>query len=544
MTGTLTDYLRALPDDALAALLNRRPDLLTPQPTDLAMLAARIQSRVSVARALEGLDLFTLEILDAARISRTPDDDGRTSIDAIIGWAAPTDPGAVRAALKRLEELLIVYGDPDDLHITAAVHEIAPPYPAGLGRPADVLDTDAAALASDPAGLRRALLAATPASRAVLDRLAAGPPIGSVAPGAIADPESAVGALVARNLLVAIADDTVELPREVSLALRRDRLLGTLHPEPPEFPDASRPVKVIDNAGAGQVMETVRQVDALLVALSDEPAGTLRTGGIGVRDLRRLARAADIAEPDAAVLLEVAAAAGLIGESDPGSRPAEPRILPTLAYDQWEAASIASQWARLARAWLSMNRQPGLVGRRQGSNATPAVARRPTASDRDRPVSVLGPELERTGAPRLRGAVLGILADLPPGSTPEVDDILAALHWRAPRRSPWQPSNPDPSATEPVRWMLAEAAQLGIIAVGGLTGYGRLLYNEAIAAALRDPDDDPLGVIGTDTAAGSPAIAALDKLLPPPVDHMLIQADLSVVVPGPPEPALAAELSL
>ncbi len=539
MTGNLTDFLRAYSDDALAALLARRPDLLTPAPTDMSALAARAQSRVSVARALEGLDLFTLEILDAARLSRDVEDGDTTSVDAIMAWAAPTDGRTVRAALRRLEDLLIVYGQPNELHVVPSVDEICSPYPAGLGRPAEQLSKDAAVLANDAAGLRRALLAATPASRAVLDRLADGPPIGTVTPGAIVDPESAVGALVARSLLVAVSEDTVELPREVAFALRRDGRLGTLHPEPPVTSGTSRKIATVDSAGTGQVMEAVRQTDSVLTALSDEPAGILRTGGLGVRDLRRLARAADIPEPAAAVLLEVAAAAGLLGESDPGLRSpsGDPRILPTLAYDQWGGASIANQWARLARAWLGMDRQPGLINRR--APVAPA-ARRATAPDR--PASVLGPDLERTGAPRLRAAVLGILAELEPGATPSVDEILIALHWRAPRRSPWQPGNPDSTATDPVRWTLDEAAQLGLIGLGGLTTYGRLLLSEVLAAAGRDGDDDPLGIWGAD--GGSAAVAALDKMLPAPVDHVLVQADLSVIVPGPPEPGLAAELAL
>ena len=47
-----------------------------------------------------------------------------------------------------------------------------------------------------------------------------------------------------------------------------------------------------------------------------------------------------------------------------------------------------------------------------------------------------------------------------------------------------------------------------------------------------------------DVESGDPSSAAraLDALLPAPVDHFLVQADLTVVVPGPPEPALAAEL--
>ncbi len=296
-------------------------------------------------------------------------------------------------------------------------------------------------------------------------------------------------------------------------------------------------------------MEVVRQTESLLESLAEESAGSLRTGGIGVRDLRRLARAADVPEPAAAVLVEVAATAGLIGEADAGAlaggarAAGEIRFLTTLAYEQWVAASTANRWARLTRAWLVMNRQPGLIGRR--TNATgPATPRRSTASDRDRPVSVLGPELERTGAPRLRAAVLGVLADLPPGATPSVAEVLEALHWRAPRRSPWQPGAGETAATEPVRWTLAEAAQLGLTGLGGLTDYGRMLLAEAVAAGTQDPDDDPLGLSRPDTAPASPAVGVLDALLPAPVDHMLIQADLTVVVPGPPEPDLAAELAI
>src|SRR4029078_2635080 len=98
-----------------------------------------------------------------------------------------------------------------------------------------------------------------------------------------------------------------------------------------------------------------------------------------------------------------------------------------------------------------------------------------------RPLSVLGPELERTGAPRLRAAILNVLDDLPPGAPPQVEDILAPLYWRAPRRSPWQPSNPDSAAADPVRWILAEAANLGLIALGGLTGSRRLVLSQAVA---------------------------------------------------------------
>lgn len=540
MASILTEYLRALPDGALGAVFSRRPDLLTPPPTDISALAARAQTRVSVARALDGLDLFTIEILDAARLTRDPNEGDTTSLAAVLALTGAAEADQVRAAVRRLQDLVILYGTDDALHIVAAVDEVSSPYPAGLGRPATQLDPAAADLAADPAALRRALLAVAPAGRAVLDRLAAGPPIGAASPETIKDVDTTVGSLVARSLLVAVADDTVELPREVAIALRRDGDLGSLHPFPPVGSGNARTAKVVDSAGTGQVMETVRHVEDLLAVLSDDPAAVLRTGGLGVRDMRRVARTAGVTEPAATVLLEVAAAAGLLGETDRSTYggSGDPRFLPTLAYDQWTEATAAQRWIRLARAWLVMTRQPGLANR----PGHPPAAANGRASDRA--PNVLGPELERTGMPRLRATVLELLAAGGAGSTPTEDDVLAALHWRAPRRSPWRPGATDPATADPVRWILAEAAQLGLTGLGGLTGYGRMLLDEVTAAATHDADDDPLGLSSSSPLASSQAAAALDKLLPSPVDHLLVQADLTVVVPGPPEPGLAAELAL
>ena len=336
MTTGFADQIRELPDDRLAALLRLRPDLVVPVPADLSALAARAQARVSVARALDTLDRFTLEILDALRLARV---DGRADVDAVLALTAAAhpapDPVTVRAALDRLRELFLVYGPEDELTVVPGVDEVTSPYPAGLGRPAAELDPAAAVLCADAAGLRRTVLAAPPPSRAVLDRLAAGPPIGSTTTGATADPDSAVGWLVERRLLVPTSETTVELPREVGLLLRRDDgPLGPLHPTPPEPEAPQRPLDAVDSAGAGQAMEVVRHTEELLDALSLEPAPVLKAGGLGVRDLRRLARLTGLAEAGTATVIEVAAAAGLLGETD-GETGGEPAYLPTTGYDAW-----------------------------------------------------------------------------------------------------------------------------------------------------------------------------------------------------------------
>jgi hypothetical protein len=517
MSTTLADHLRALPDRDLAALVTLRPDLVVPVPADFSALAVRAQSRLSVARALDGLDRFTLEILDAVRLSRGALAEADTDAVLALAAAGGVDAATVRAALDRLRERCLVYGPEHAPHVVASVDEVCSPYPAGLGRPAADLDADAAALVADAAKLRRTLLAAPPAARAVLDRLAAGPPVGSVAAGTMALPaDSPVPWLVMHHLLVPVTVDTVELPREVALVLRRDAgPLGPLHPGPPEVDAPRREVGAADRAGAGQAMEAVRHTGELLEALAAEPAPSLRAGGLGVRELRRVAKAAGVEEATAGLLVEVAYAAGLLGES--GTESGEPVFVPAGGYDAWRASSLAARWHRLALAWLLMSRAPGLIGRRD---------------ERDRLVAALSPEAERVGAPAQRRAVLSVLAETAPGTAPAPQQVREVLAWRAPRRN-GRGAGYDAALTE--------AAALGVTGLGALTGYGRLLLaevSEVDSAELADP----LGVDMPDS--GPSAMKALDALLPAPVDHVLLQADLTIVVPGPAEPALAAELAL
>ncbi len=533
MATTFADQLRSLTDEALGALIQLRPDLVVPVPADVSALAVRAQSRGSVARCLDALDEFTLQILDAARLTRA-EDTALTSVAAILALAGDAAPDDVRTAVDRLRVRFLLHGPENALQIVGAVDEVTSPYPAGLGRPADFLDPQTGALCADGARLRRTVLSAPAGARAVLDRLSAGPPIGALGRDTVAEP---VRWLVEQHILVPISEagraprpdgELVELPREVGLLLRRDTgPLGPLRPLPPLPEGTKREPSSVDSAGAGQAMEAVRNTEALLEALTAEPAPVLRAGGLGVRDLKRLSRAAGLDEPGTALLLEVAYAAGLLGEADAAGTgrgvalsratgAVDETFLPTGAYDMWRALSIAQRWAALARAWLAMTRQPGLVGRRD---------------DKDRPINALAPDAERGGAPQARREALRVLTGLEPGTAPPSDEVLGLLAWQAPRRAR--------GLQDAHRDALAGAALLGITALGAITSYARLLVADP------DPEDgDPLGVLPG--AAGTPAdaIRALDALLPAPVDHFLVQADLSVVVPGPPEPELAAELEV
>ena len=505
--------MRARSDAELAELLRRRPDLALPAPADLPTLASRLSVRTSVQRAVDGLNAAVLRVLEALVLAAT---DSRVALSDATALLGTHDTGG---AVDELRALALVWGSDEHLHLVASVRESVGTYPAGLGRPAATLlrqvpdvqlapvlrslglppagqpraGEAVARVLADPARVAELIAECSPPERDILARLAQGPPVGvlRVRPG---ETPPAV-ALTMRGLLVPIEGQTVELPREVGLELRPDSL-GAPQAEPPPITVVERAPADLDILGTTAVLEAVRLVDALADNWTAHPPAQLRSGGIGVRDLRRTARDLGTDEPTVALIAEVAAAAGLLN----ATHSLEPVYLPTAEYDTWRRHDTASRWADLAQAWLAMTRQPSLVGQR---------------GDRDRLITLLSPDGERGTVPALRTRVLDAVAELAPGSAPtSTEQVLARMAWREPRRA---------SGYRPLlAAILAEADLLGVTAAGGLTGYSRTLRSGSRAVAEQ----------------------VLTDALPTPVDHFLVQPDLTVVVPGPPTTELAVELAL
>ena len=513
---SLADDLRARADGALSALLRARPDLRAPVPADLAALAARATTRPSVQRALDHLDEFALQTVDV--LVTLPDRATPDDVRRLLG----TDPSA---AVETLREQALVYGE-DELTLVRTVREVIGD-PAGLGPPAEHalrgygpsrlsrLMSDLGLVTSgDPVEDARriadhlgdrdrldALLAGaeTPV-REVLAALTWGPPTGRLERAdRILDVSSAttpVEWLLARGVLVALDATTVVLPREVGLALRG----GHVH----RAPSASPPEPVLspvdgartDHAAAGAAGDVVRRVEELLEMWATDPPKALRAGGLGVRDRSRTAAALDIDQAQLSLLLETTHAAGMLAVGG-GS---DEVWLPTATYDTWRTWSVADRWTTLVEAWLATPRVAGLAG---------------SKDSRGKVLAPLGPDLARSVAPGVRREVLEAMAVLPEAHATTVDSLAAHLRWRHPRLF-------GRLRESLLGWTVHEAVIFGVAAGGALSSFGRLLVAGAVDRSV-------------DT---------LEKLLPEPLDHVLLQADLTAVAPGPLTGELAQRMAL
>ena len=69
---SFTDYLRSVDDDALLELFTYRADLISPVPSDIASLAVRACSAPSLARAIDALNQWQFQVLEACAVINEP----------------------------------------------------------------------------------------------------------------------------------------------------------------------------------------------------------------------------------------------------------------------------------------------------------------------------------------------------------------------------------------------------------------------------------------------------------------------------------------
>ncbi|MFD6894865.1 helicase-associated domain-containing protein [Rhodococcus sp. NPDC060086] len=521
---TLRAYVESLDEVALATVLRRRPDVLDlPWPAHLTEVTARLGSTESIVTAYRRLPLPYLEVLGALTLQRRLEQS--QTVESTARWL-DADPTMITDILADLRDVALAWTGPTGVIDTAAEF---PVLAEPLGRPIrenldDATVAQLQALAKtlglaasgrktelverfvsffrDSDAVRRLVESAPAEEQALLAECAAtGSPLeyfrimfGSLA-GARRNAPSRPGewAVSAGLMWHAPYDGVAVMPLEVTLALRGSQWRLPFHPEQP--PVEGRPVPA-DHSDTEAVAHLLRQIERIsaLLDLADQQIPLLKSGTVGVRTLRGIAKdwSADVDE----VSLALASAID-IGVLAPAAPPAAPKTRsrkapPSLPSPGLEPGPAASAW-RAA--------QPGIQG-------VSVLQRWWESDDSALTERKLVGELGDTSVYRhLRHDVLQLHCELPAGHGVDVEQVIAAVKWRNPLVDP-------DIFTALVTPVMREASLLGVLALGTATPLARAL--------LADRVDE-----------------AVDALFAEAHTSAVFGADLTAVVFGPPATDLA-----
>ncbi len=535
-TQPWTDSLAAAGDEELVALLRSRPELASPEPASLSALGRAVVEPTTVAAALRRLDRSARQALEAMCTREEP-----VSVGELAG-ALRCGVDELAPVLRRLAEQRLVLALSGDGSMGDAgsvdVMLLANPglrgalrHPARLGRPLAALlrnkgaqelaelarrlglaptgDDKAALLGaissalSDPAQLARTLAGAPAGTEPLARRLATGSPVlelGYSIPATqrATSERTPVGWLLHHGWAVQVSWGVAEMPAEVAIALRGGAIYPHYSPAAPTLSGAPVDEAAVDAEASRIALGAVATVMALGTALGEEPAKVLKEGGIGIREVRRLAKLVGRDETSTARLLELAGQAGLLAIDL-----RHHLVLPTGAFDDFSAAPAVQRWLVLAEGWLAAVTEIAVAGLEdlQGKIVAP-----------------LGGGAADPDAATRRRVLAEALAGAPPGRAIEAESLADLADWRRPALF----AATYASARLLAGLHLAEAELLGIAVAGAPSSFGRALI------------------------AGDAGRAAelLATAAPPLVHELVLQADLTAIAAGELEAGVRSEMEL
>ncbi len=271
-------------------------------------------------------------------------------------------------------------------------------------------------------------------------------------------------------------------------------------PRPGPGDGEHREMRDVDGQAALHAREALALVRDLLDDWSIHPPAILRSGGLSLRDFAAARGRLHTDWARTALTIEIAQAARLFTDDNDES----PHWVPTDHYDAWIAKEPAEQWIDLVQAWLALPRLPSLA---------------------DEKTQVLSADRDRRAVPVLRRDILGLLAGLPEGVSLSQEHILAVLDDHQPRRA-------GDLRRLAVAATLQEGADLGLLGAGALSAAARMILDVDVTTA------------SAQRAQAHRIATCLAEALPIDVDHVLIQADLTIVAPGPLVASAARNLRL
>jgi hypothetical protein len=556
---TLTVHMADWQPYRVARLLQRRPDLVAPKPpANLAELARRAQHYPSVRLAIdrtnlpenrmlqlivccrrnvgldeleaalpEGVSLADIEpvvasLEEAALVWRH---DGRLFSSGVLRQAMPTTLGPPVADLANHQTVDYLKAAVAKIRVGVVGSPVASSLPASPGaRKAQLVDYLEELLAVP--GLVDALLRKAPAeARALAESMASGRPaipadhfLLSYSPYTRNSYYTSQPSywLYERGLLLPARDGSAAFqPRAVGVALRGGRPVDDLALVPPLLATGSIDQAAVDRVAAERGVAVLDAVAEMLGRWGAEPAKQLKSGGLGVAVVKRVAAQLDTTLEEAGRIVELAHLAGLLDDvvetrQERRKYIRESWVRPSGVAAGWLRQPAASRWRQIAAAWLRADHWPSASGRKLTDNAKAA------------PVLSIQRAVD---APARRRDVLGGLAGLDDKGAGDALPATSAgaladwVYWQQPQ--PWL-GNVGGDRVTAISWAYEEAQLLGMAAAGRLSSFGRAL--------LSGHDDEAEQLF----AAHTPSEAT----------SFTLQADMTAVVVGRLDRDVLGELRL
>lgn len=288
-------------------------------------------------------------------------------------------------------------------------------------------------------------------------------------------------------------------------------------------------------------MQAVTVADDVATWFRTERPALRKRGGIGIRDLTALAqqlhaqhlqsqqniaaRQGEIDLAEASFWVELIAHAGFLGLAKTDDWGSEYAIVPTMAFDAWSGLDYPLQWLELAASWSTFDGVPELINTEAADgeriNALSGKARQPVSSS-------------------IRTLILRTLLEVEPGSALTGQGLDQATEHRFPRLA-------GEVRRQVTAQVLEDGERLGILVhddgttqldrATHLTELGRIW---ALSIVGESATRDTAGEIDTKPES---TVDQVTQQFPRPVDQLIAQADMTLVVPGPPSAELRRLLS-
>ncbi|HET7476027.1 MAG TPA: helicase-associated domain-containing protein [Dermatophilaceae bacterium] len=530
MGTTLQQWLGELGQADLQRLLEQRADAIHPPlPRDLGELADRLEHPASLLRALAALGRPAVQTLEAlaALGGRGSVDQLQTLLDAGHSTSWDEHVAAVAGQLRHLQDAGLcrplpgggLETSPLVAHLVGSEQQFGPPVRALLlGVTADglrqllrtrgvrpvgakaALVERVAEVLTDAEATRSLLRGAAPAVRETLLQTA----LGQEDEGNPYDPENYRRRAQAGRWAVEYGlafplgwgSNQWIMPAEVQLALLGAHFRLPFEPHPPPVARSAVSVEAVTAESAASATAFAELATSLLDLLNRQPVPALKSGGLGVREVARLAKAVAAPETSTRLALELALRSRLLDVSH--------RVTVSDGFAAWRAREPGERYAVLVRAWWLAGDSPS-----------------EQIGDDGRTMPALRAPGDCPGCRQTRRSALRVLTAGGEGQGLQLAGFGELLRW-AQAMAHGTPSDRD----QPFSTVWREAHLLGVAALGALGPIGRALVQ-------------PGTVLGE---SGDALGHAASEALPAATDRAVFGADLTAVAVGPPSARVSAVL--